>query len=93
MARFKKSRAICKLIRTMGKEQHRVKKYLVDNGRWDHESFEEFEESGTLPLLLLLLMVEFEEELSGANKKMPPATPRKVHSLVETYAERQTKFS
>ena len=87
MAKFKKSKVACKLIRTMGKEQHRVKKYLVDNARCNPELFEEFEDSGTLSHLLLLLMVEFEEELSRANKKMPPVTPRIVHSLVETDAE------
>ena len=93
MTRFKKSKASCELIRTMGKEQHRVKKYLVDNERWNPKSFEEFEESGSLSHLLFLLMIEFEEELSGVGKMMPPVTPRIVHSLVETDAERQTEFS
>ena len=40
-----------------------------------------------------MLMIEFEEELALANKKMLIVTPRKVHSLVEKDAERQTEFS
>ena len=93
MTRFKKSKASCELIRSMGKEQHRVKEYLVENKRWNPKSFEEYEESGCLSHLLFLLMVEFEEELSEAGKMMPPVKPRTVHSLVETDAERQTEFS
>ena len=93
MTRFKKSKASCKLIRSMGKEQHRVKQNLVENKRWNPKSFEEYEESGCLSHLLFLLMIEFEEELSEAGKMMPPVKPRTVHSLVETDAERQTEFS
>ena len=93
MTRFKKSKASCELIRSMGKEQHRVKKYLVENKRWNPKSFEEYEESGCLSHLLFLLMIEFEEELAEAGKMMPPVKPRTVHSLVETDAERQTEFS
>ena len=93
MTRFKKSKASCELIRSMGKEQHRVKEYLVENKRWNPKSFEEYEESGSLSHLLFLLMIEFEEELSEAGKRMPPVQPRTVHSLVETDAERQTEFT
>ena len=41
----------------------------------------------------MLLMVELEEELALANKKMPLVSQRKVYSLLETDAERQTEFS
>ena len=93
MARFKKKKQTCKLLRTMGKEQHREKKYLIDNARYIPESFQVFDETGTLSPLLMLLMMEFEEELALANKKMPIVIPRKVHTLLETDAERQTEFS
>ena len=93
MARFKKKRQTCNLLRAMGKEQHRVKKYLIDNARFKPESFQDFDDTGTLSHLLMLLMIEFEEELALANKKMPIVTPMRVHTLLETDAERQTEFS
>ena len=72
----------------MEKEQNRVKKYLVENERWNPNSFEEFDASGSLSHLLVLLMVEFEEESAEKEKKMPTVIPKIVPPLKETDAER-----
>ena len=93
LAKFKKFKGTCKLVRSMKKEQHRVMAYLESHARLDAQCVQEFDDSGTLSHLLLLFLARFETELKADKKQLPPEERGEPSELEEDDAERQTAFS
>ena len=88
MSKFKKYKETCDVVRSLGKEHHRVSKFLSSHNRLDATRIGTFDDTGTLSHLLLLLLAKFEDECG----KLPPFKVERPY-LEETDAERRTAFS
>ena len=81
------------MIKSMGKEPHRVTAYLNDHARINPLQIEKFDETGTLSHLLILYLAQFEKEMKNLEKTLPPQEIHPQSELSENDAERQTAFS
>ena len=84
---------MCKKIKALGKEWHKVTKYLVEHKRWQPSNLKKYDNSGTLSHLQLLLMVDYNKELIAKGMKLPIVPRVKRQPIAETDAERQAEFS
>ena len=71
MAAFKKEKEACAQIKALGKEWHKVTKYMVEHKRWQPSNLKKYDNSGTLSHLQLLLMVDYNKELIAKGMKLP----------------------
>ena len=93
MTAFKKEKEACARVKALGKEWHKVTRYLVEHKRWQPANLRKYDDSGTLSHFLLLLMVDFNKELIAKGMKLPGVPRVKQQLFAETDAERQAEFS
>ena len=68
MSKFKRYKETCDVVRSLGKEHHRVSAFLSRHARLDAARLGSFDDTGTLSHRLLLLLAKFEDECG----KLPP---------------------
>ena len=92
MTAFKKEKEACARVKALGKEWHKVTKYLAEHMRWEPANLKKYDDTGTLSHMLMLLMVDFNKELTAKGMKLPGVAQVKQQLFAETDAERQAEF-